>query len=191
MCGRRRAGAGLRFREKTAMPANKVKLGFAPTRRTVFDKVEAKHYKDAIEHRLRDWNVNFTNLDFLNEEGLLFDIGDAKKAAERFMAEGVDAVFIPHCNFGAEDATAKLCKLVGKPVLLWGPRDDAPGPDGARKRDTQCGLFATSKVLRRYGVPFTYVANSWVDGHEIERGVKAFLKAVSYTHLTLPTKRIV
>lgn len=159
--------------------AKKVKVGFAPTRRTVFDKVEAKRYKDLIEARLKEWRVDYVNLDFLNEEGLLFNIADAEKAAERFAAEKVDAVFVPHCNFGTEDATAKLCKLAGKPVLLWGPRDEGPDKEGKRKRDTQCGLFATSKSLRRFGVPFTYLPNSWGDGPEFEHGLKAFLKVVA------------
>jgi len=73
----------------------------------------------------------------------------------------------------------KLAKLVDEPVLLWGPRDDAPDADGRRTRDTQCGLFATSKALRRYGLPFTYLPNSWVDGPEFEHGFKAFLRVVA------------
>ncbi|MBN1808633.1 MAG: L-fucose/L-arabinose isomerase family protein [Planctomycetes bacterium] len=161
------------------MSANPPKLGFAPTRRNVFDRVEARRYKDMIEDGLRKWKIDFVNLDFLNDEGLLFQMADAKTVADRFTAEGVDAVFIPHCNFGTEDAAAKLCSLVGKPVLLWGPRDDAPRPDGSRIRDSQCGLFATSKALRRYGVPFTYVPNTWIDGPELEHGVKAFMKVAA------------
>ncbi len=156
-----------------------VKLGFAPTRRQIFDKAEAKRLKDAIEERLKAWRVDCVNLDFLNGEGLLFDVGDAKTVAERFRAEEVDAVFVPHCNFGSEDAAAKLCKAAGKPVLLWGPRDDAPDAEGRRKRDTQCGLFATSKSLRRYGVPFTYLPNSWVESAEFEGGLKSFLKVIA------------
>jgi len=158
------------------MTAGKIKLGYAPTRRNVFDKAEAKRYKDMIEKRLKEWKIDLVNLDFLNDEGLLFNVLDAKKVADKFIAEGVDGVFVPHCNFGTEDAVGKLCKLVGKPVLLWGPRDDAPEKDGFRKRDSQCGLFATSKVLRRYGATFTYLPNTWVDGAELEHGVKSFVR---------------
>ena len=50
----------------------------------------------------------------------------------------VDAIFIPHCNFGTEDSVARIAREVGKPTLLWGPRDEAPLPDGQRLRDTQC-----------------------------------------------------
>jgi len=161
------------------MVSSIVKLGFCPTRRNVFDPKEAKRYKEIIEKRLRGWKVDLVNLDFLNEEGLLFQMADAKTVADRFIKEGVDAVFIPHCNFGTEDATAKVCKLVNKPVLLWGPRDDAPRENGTRVRDSQCGLFATSKALRRYGVTFTYLPNSWVDGPEFEHGFKAFMNTAA------------
>ena len=33
-----------------------------------------------------------------------------------------------------------------------------------RLRDTQCGLFATGKVLRRFGVPFTHLTNCRLNG---------------------------
>ena len=47
---------------------------------------------------------------------------------------------------------------------LWGPRDPAPqGEEEFRVFDTQCGLFATSKVLSRYGVPFTSVSYTHLD----------------------------
>ena len=57
--------------------------------------------------------------------------------------------------FSAPDAikygglTADRLKELGIPVLLWGPLDERPEADGTRLRDTQCGLFATGKVLRR------------------------------------------
>ena len=61
------------------------------------------------------------------------------------------------------------------PVLLWGPLDERPEPDGTRLRDTQCGLFATGKVLRRFRVPFTYMTNCRLNDPVFERGVKDFL----------------
>lgn len=61
------------------------------------------------------------------------------------------------------------------PVLLWGPRDERPDENGVRLRDSQCGLFATGKVLRRFQVPFTYMTNCRLTDPEFERGVKDFL----------------
>ena len=69
----------------------------------------------------------------------------------------IDGLFLPHCNFGTEFECARLAKEVGVPVLLWGPLDERPDENGVRLRDTECGLFATGKVLRRFRVPFTYI----------------------------------
>ncbi|NPV53936.1 MAG: L-fucose/L-arabinose isomerase family protein [Firmicutes bacterium] len=163
----------------TRLTANrhKIKLGYAPTRRNIFSKEDAAKYKRLTEEKLKGWGIELITIDWLNEEGLLYDAADAPKIAQRFKEENVDAVFSPHCNFGTEDAVAKLAKIMGKPFLLWGPRDEAPLPDGMRLRDTQCGLFATSKILRRLRVPFTYIVNSRLNDPVFERGVKNFLAA--------------
>ncbi len=156
---------------------SRVKIGLAPTRRNVFSKESALEQKKLIEEKLKSWNVDYLGLDWLNQEGLLYDPKDVPKVADKFRSEEVDALFAPHVNFGTEAAVGKLAKALDIPVLLWGPRDDAPLTDGSRTRDSQCGLFATSKVLRRFGVPFTYVVNSAVDDTIFERGFRNFLAA--------------
>lgn len=155
----------------------RIKLGLAPTRRFVFSVEDAHKYKKLVEDKLKSWGVDFVNIDGINAEGLLYGRGDAEKAAELFKKEKVDAVFAPHVNFGTEEIVAQMAKAVGKPFLLWGPRDEAPLPNGQRLRDTQCGIFATSNVLKKYGVPFSHIVNSRVDSPEFERGFKNFLGA--------------
>ena len=88
--------------------------------------------KKIIEDFIRDRGIEFVNLDFLNDEGVICKGVDADRAAEYFIKEGVDAVFAPHLNFGTEDAVARIAKKVNKPLLLWGPRDGAPAADGSR-----------------------------------------------------------
>ena len=80
-------------------------------------------------------------------------------------------VFLPHCNFGTESATGLIDKKLGVPVLLWGPRDEAPLADGTRLRDSLCGMFAASKVLGKIGVPFTYIENCRVDDEAFSQGM--------------------
>lgn len=82
---------------------------------------------------------------------------------------------LPHCNFGTEYVCARLAKRLGVPVLLWGPLDERPEPDGRRLRDTQCGLFATGKVLRRFQIPFTYLTNCRLHDPVFEEGLRDFL----------------
>lgn len=159
----------------------KLVLGFAPTRRFVFSKEDAQKYKQLIRNKIESFNlpIDIVDLEGINDEGLLYDRSEEAAVIKRFQDAGVDALFVPHCNFGTEDIVARIAKAVGKPVLLWGPRDEAPLEDGMRLRDTQCGLFATGKVLRRFNVKFTYITNCRVDDPIFERGFKNFISAAN------------
>ena len=152
-----------------------IKLGYAPTRRSIFSAPDARKYRVIIADKLRELGVEFVDIDDINEEGLLYDEESRLRVLEKFRAEKVDGLFLPHCNFGTEFICARLARDLGKPVLLWGPLDERPLPDGTRLRDTQCGLFATGKVLRRFQVPFTYMTNCRVDDSVFERGIRDFL----------------
>ena len=157
----------------------KIKLGLAPTRRFCFSVEDAHKYKKLVEEKLTEWDVDFINIDSINQEGLLIGGDDPKKAADLFKKEKVDAVFSPHVNFGTEEIVSRMAKAISKPFLLWGPRDERPLEGGVRLRDTQCGLFATSNVLKKYQVPFTYIINSRVESKLFERGFKNFMRSVN------------
>ena len=136
---------------------SRFKLGYMPTRRVFFSQEDSLKYKKMILLKIQSilTDIDIVDLSFLSPEGLLVDEKDAESVAREFIAENVDAVFCPHCNFGSEGAVAMAARKIGKPFLLWGPRDESPLPNGERLRDSQCGLFATSKVLQRFGVPFS------------------------------------
>lgn len=153
----------------------KIKIGFAPTRRSIFSAPDAIKYADLTRDRLTELGVSFVDITEINEEGLLYDDGDMQKIVAKFRAEGVEGLFLAHCNFGTEYLCARLAKELNVPVLLWGPRDERPEEDGVRLRDSQCGLFATGKVLRRFQVPFTYLTNCRLSDPEFERGINNFL----------------
>lgn len=153
----------------------KVKIGFAPTRRSIFSAPDAIKYSNLTRDKLKELGVEFVDITDINEEGLLYDDAERIKIAAKFKAEGVDGLFFPHCNFGTEYEVARLAKELDVPVLLWGPRDERPDENGIRLRDSQCGLFATGKVLRRFRVPFTYMTNCRLEDPEFERGIKDFL----------------
>ena len=157
----------------------KIKIGFAPTRRFIFSIEDALKYKKLIQEKLNDLGVEYVDIDDINEEGLLFDEADVSKVVEKFKAQKVNALFFPHCNFGTEFLVCEVAKELKVPILLWGPRDESPLPDGSRLRDTQCGLFATGKVLRRFKLPFTYIPNCDVDDEAFERGFKNFIAAAN------------
>lgn len=158
---------------------SKIKLGYCPTRRDVFSREEAQKCNRIIREALSDFPVEVVDLTGINEENLLFQDCDIQKIIDRFTAQRIDALLFPHCNFGSENRVAQVAKAMQVPVLLWGPRDDAPDGSGLRSRDSQCGLFATGKVLRRHNVPFTYLTNSWIFGDEWKNGLWKFLRTVS------------
>lgn len=167
------------------MENKKLVIGLAPTRRDTrdFELHFAHERKAAVEARIRQIAVRLgaevVNIDFLNEEGLLIFPAEAERVAEVFRHNQVDCVIVPHVNFGAEEAVALLGKLLGKPLLLWGPRDETPPCCGARQTDTQCGLFASGMILDRYNVPYSYLENCWIDSETLDRGVEHFLRVAS------------
>ncbi len=162
----------------------RVKLGFLPTRRilnrpNLFNRDFAIAEKDKIERWMDARKIDYVNLNFLNEEGLIYTDTDVEKVVEKFRSEKVNAIFAPHCNFGTENAVAKVAKQLGLPLLIWGPRDEAPLPGVSRPRDSQCGLFATSRVLQTFGVPYSYITNSSIEDPVFEKGFFNFIAAAA------------
>ncbi|HEY5584751.1 MAG TPA: fucose isomerase [Ruminiclostridium sp.] len=164
---------------------HKLRVGIIPTRRgissnrkgafTIEDALQNKNEILEYVNQLKDDSVEILNIDWLNEEGIMYDISHVFTIAERLEKENVDALFIIHCNFGCEEAVGKLCSILKKPVLLWGPRDKNIGDDGSRATDTQCGLFASSRILMRYGIKFTYIENCRLTEKVFEEGFFNFL----------------
>jgi L-fucose isomerase-like protein len=152
-----------------------VRLGYAPTRRSIFSAPDAIKYADLTREKLRAMGVEFVDITDINKEGLFYDEKDREAITEKFRREKIDGLFFPHCNFGTEYVVARLAKELNVPVLLWGPRDERPDENGIRLRDSQCGLFATGKVLRRFQVPFTYLTNCRLTDPEFEKGIYNFL----------------
>lgn len=160
----------------------KCTMGLVPTRRDIFPESRKDEIKNRVMQLAQKFDVKIIDIDDVTEEGLLYKNEDVQKISRKFAANGVDCVFIPHANFGQEESCAKLCAAVGKPVLLWGPRD--PAPNGLvnaledRPFDVQCGLFATGKALRSYGIPFTYIENCGINSEILEKGFDGFIRAV-------------
>lgn len=157
----------------------KIKLGYCPTRRDVFSREEAIKFNEIIRKQMSNFDVEVIDLEGINEEKLLYQDCDIPVVIDRFVLNKVDAIFFPHCNFGSENRVAQVAKALDVPVLLWGPRDDYPDSDGLRSRDSQCGMFATGKVLRRHNVPFTYLTNSWIGGEDFKNGMSKFIRVVN------------
>jgi L-fucose isomerase-like protein len=156
-----------------------LRIGIVPTRRKVFDHPEAERRKNEVLNKIKGFEetMKFTGIyiDDLVGEGLLKDYDESLIVRERMLSEKVDALFIPHCNFGQEEAIARLSKDLNVPVLIWGPRDAAPDGYNFRPTDSQCGMFASTKVLQRYNVTFSYIENCSVEDPVFEKEFAQFL----------------
>lgn len=165
-----------------------LKIALVPTRRgissnrkgafTVEDALRVKAEVFRYLEETKPANVEYVTIDFLNDEGIMYDEAHAQIAAEFLKQQQIDGLFILHCNFGCEEAVGRLCAILRKPVFLWGPRDAAIAPDGSRSTDTQCGLFASSRLLRRHGVAFTYAENCVLGNPAMVKQYEVFLGAV-------------
>ena len=152
-------------------------VGFCPIGKFVFSHEDALRFKVEIRRRLDRWNVSCADLESVLPDGIVRDQKHVDAAVEHFRRQGIDALFIPHCNFGTEGAAAMIAKKCSVPTLLWGPRDEAPLADGSRLRDSLCGMLATSGVLHNLRVRFTYLDNCRIDDAEFQRGVDRFVRA--------------
>lgn len=170
----------------------KIKIGLIPdvrdlgdfaTRKGIFEPAKGVDRKNDvvkyIKNNFTDEQTEFTDLEWLNELGVLYKNSDCEKVCDYLKKEKVDAIFIINCNFGNEEACGRVAKEMGLPVLLWGPQDTVFDEDGMRYTDSQCGLFAISKQLRRYHVPFTYIENCTMESEIFKDGFEKFLSVVT------------
>lgn len=161
-----------------------VKIGLVPLRRDCTPRPGQFNWEIAeergrktvayIKEHYSTENITYVDLKGVIDVEVLWSCDDVDKVAEHFRKENVDAICLIAANFGNEEAAGALAKKFGKPVLLWGPQDDAPEADGMRYTDSQCGLFGISRQLTRMNVSFTYIKNCPVESKVLEDGLKSF-----------------
>jgi len=148
--------------------------GFTSAKDCLIPKNNAMEAMKSTDHP-----VEFVTIDEVVPDGIATDPAQVPEIVSFLKNKKVDAVFIIHTDFGSEEVIAKVGKAMGLPLLLWGERDSAPDADGIRIRDTQCGIFAASKVLAGYKVPFTYIENCYAKDDTFKQGVENFCRTAS------------
>ena len=156
-----------------------ITLGIAPVKRGFLSMEAAKAQKDKFMAAIASLNIKvlkIVDIDDLCENGIASSPDVVPKAVEKFKDARIDALFIPFCDFGAELVASGIAAAFRLPTLVWGARDEAPNTPGARGRDTQCGLFASTKVMRNYGVKFSYIFNEPSDSPAFKEGFTNFIR---------------
>ena len=180
------------FNEVMKMLDFKIKIGLIPdvrdlfdfsTRKGIFEPAKGVENKNRIisyiKENFSDEETEFYDLEWLNDLGVLYKNSDCDRVCEYLKEKSVDAIFIINCNFGNEEACGRVAREMGLPVLLWGPQDTVFEENGQRYTDAQCGLFAISKQLRRYNIPFSYIENSPVESSVFSEGIRKFFAVVT------------
>jgi L-fucose isomerase-like protein len=152
-------------------------IGLCPMGKFVFSHEDAMRLKAEVRTKLDAWKVRYVDLEGVLPDGMVRDQKHVEPVVRFFEQQKIDALFLPHCNFGTEGAAGMIAKRCGVPTLLWAPRDEAPLADGSRLRDSLCGTLVTSGVLYTLRVPFSYINNCRVEDEAFRHGVDRFVRA--------------
>lgn len=161
----------------------KIKIGLVPTVRWPFGTEarlpQKKRYFEAFCGIDADV-IEYVDIDDVVENGILNSPAKAEAVIEKFVKERVDGIFLEFLDFGNEESVAMVASALKVPTLVWGARDPAPTPEGARtSADIQCGIFAATKVLSSLGVKFSYIYNVEPESEAFKTGYDQFIRTVS------------
>lgn len=157
-------------------------VGIAPTKRGILSLEEAVKQKERYFAALRGIlteHVTLVDIDDVCEQGILCKRDQVGAVVEKFRTSGVDALFFPFCDFGEEQPVAEVARSFRIPTLIWGERDERPNTYEKRGKDTQCGMFAATRVLKRFGITYSYIYSCRVDSREFRNGYENFIRAAN------------
>ena len=120
--------------------AQSLKIGFIPTRMYVFSLEDAFAYKNRIKEKVYEFGIDFVDIDDVADQGMLGRPGEVALLLRRCWMKKWTACFSPTAISAVEYLVAQAAKRIGKPVMIWGPRDDAH-PEGEHTRDTSAGCL--------------------------------------------------
>lgn len=164
------------------MYKEKLVLGVVPNKRSFLSLEEAKRQKEKFMKEIRKIKpgaVEIVDIDDVCEAGIIYEMDKVQAVTDKMKHNKIDALFLPFCDFGEEQVAAAVAAALEVPVLVWGPRDERPNTDESRGRDTQCGMFAATKVLQRYGVKFSYIYNCPPKSKEFHNGYENFIRTAA------------
>ncbi|WP_073588269.1 L-fucose/L-arabinose isomerase family protein [Anaerocolumna xylanovorans] len=159
-----------------------VVLGVVPVKRSFLSMEEALRQKEKFMKVIRSIKteaVEIIDVDDMCENGIMWELKAVPSVIGKLKEKRIDALFIPFCDFGEEQVVAEIARAFDIPVLIWGARDEKPNTLESRGRDTQCGMFAATKVLSRYGVKYSYIFNCETEGREFKTGYENFIRVAA------------
>jgi len=169
-----------------------ITLGVAPVKRASRDMNFAKSQKDRFMNVIRQIRpdiVKIVDIDDLSENGIAFKNDVVPAIVKKFKEAEIDALFIPFCDFGEESVASAIAASFKLPTLVWGNRDTFPNTKAGRGPDTQCGMFAATKVMARRNVRYSYIHNVPCESETVKNGYLNFIRFANaikdLSHLTI------
>ncbi len=151
----------------------KLRIGLVPTRRVVFDARAAMEQKSILLRALRKYDVKWVDIDDVATDGIACDMGEVPAIVKKFKEAEVDGIFFPHMDFGTEFVVGKVASHFDVPLIVWGsPANEIV--DGVLQRYTLCGMFATGKIIRRFGKRFDYIISCAAGSEVFDRNMETF-----------------
>lgn len=154
-------------------------LGVAPVKRASRDMNFAKRQKDRfmeVIRKIRPDVVKIVDIDDLSENGIAFRNDVVPAIVQKFKEAQIDALFVPFCDFGEESVASAIAGAFRLPTLVWGNRDEFPNTRAGRGPDTQCGMFAATKVMARRNVKYSYIHNVPCESETFRNGYLNFIR---------------
>ena len=99
----------------------KIKIGYAPTRRSIFSAPDAVKYRGLTADRLKELGIDFVDITDVNDEGLLYDEAGRIKIAEKSKKRKSTDFSFRTATSELSSSVQDLQKRLNVPVLLWGP----------------------------------------------------------------------
>lgn len=161
---------------------SKVSIGIVPIRRSFLSLDEAIKQKNLflkVVRAIRPDAATYVDIDDVCDHGILWNPQDVEAVVHKLKEKNIDALFLPFCDFGEEVVAARVAAALKLPVLVWGARDEHVNTDECRGRDTQCGMFAATKVLARMGIVYSYIMNVPTESSQFKVGFETFLRAIA------------
>ena len=155
-----------------------LKIGIVPLRRTGFNLEAAKAEKARLLKVLESYNAEWIDVDDVVPDGIASCYDEAEPIIKKLRKFELDGLFFPHMDFGTEFLAGKIAATFKLPILVWG-NSDGEIVNNQLVRYTQCGLFATGKILRDFHRPFDYIVACPPESRRFARGMDNFLRVCS------------
>jgi len=159
--------------------ASKVKIGFVPAHRQVFNE------NWAVDMRKRCLKAlsGLENLELvfpdekLTKKGLVSDEEDSDKVIQLFDEKQIAGIIIGTMTFGDEISVLKIAEAFqGCPILLFGTKEGPFTEDGNRLSDSFCGTLSVSSGLYRRKIPFLFAGIVFPEEKAFKEAVANFVR---------------